>query len=692
MVSQIATSNQIRVHQALHGYADGHRLLATSREEIKGRDAKTMLILSDASGPGMRAAEHGYLTGYPLTDSGYYALARTWSAPEMPRPGCVWTHTLLIEFADLASLESFDKLLELFVRPTEAASHSDYSRPLEVDRTPTAPPMGGGLSDFYLAILRALYLEPMSRILIPRSLTPTEEGAILAIWVQQWPKLRRSFRFCTFSASDRSTAADGFDLQFVAVGRSGRRISSEGESTPAEMLEGLRLAVEDLIHPKDDFRAFLRAAGMDVEGGRAAFAPLTYLFGVLFDRISSTDGLNGAVELAKHTFKGDQGKLVRRLLVEKALGCLPVLGPVALEYVADELEYLSPELRESRTSDVGLRILNDFPPRFFSMLNETGWRQAMAHITLSKLPVAAVLGLLPNAGEAAAAIVTQRPDALQSSSIWESASTYAQRSLLAICDSAGVSWNKVLPAIVRSGAIAIAEDAIRMAGESTVLAVLTEYFDSADAEIVSQSERTWLRLAVKDVAKLAVHLSGAGIRRRSTLGLIAQEITPLGVPNQFGEDPWLIALRGATGRTTTALGLFFSAYIFVRALGHVSRSQGELIGSVFDDLYDSAKHSALPHDAWYLLEPVLPNSSFWFEWDRCQRLRAAVCSAFVERNLSVDLFLAVTRDDATFSELVLNMSIRSVGRSYLRYVLQTSMRAGNSNLYRLELIRNAVDR
>jgi hypothetical protein len=37
---------------------------------------------------------------------------------------------------------------------------------------------------------------------------------------------------------------------------------------------------------------------------------------------------------------------------------------------------------------------------------------------------------------------------------------------------------------------------------------------------------------------------------------------------------------------------------------------------VFDDLYDSAKHSALPHDAWYLLEPVLPNSSFWFEWDR----------------------------------------------------------------------------
>src|SRR4051812_36584795 len=87
----------LRVHQALHGYADGHRLIASSAT-LKTRDAKSMLALSDASGSGARIPESGYLTGYPLSESGMYAFARTWAAPEMSRPGCVWTHTLIIDF------------------------------------------------------------------------------------------------------------------------------------------------------------------------------------------------------------------------------------------------------------------------------------------------------------------------------------------------------------------------------------------------------------------------------------------------------------------------------------------------------------------------------------------------------------------------------------------------------------------
>ncbi|MGH8667450.1 MAG: hypothetical protein ACREUX_24610, partial [Burkholderiales bacterium] len=67
---------------------------------LKPRDAKTVLVLSDIASSGLRIASDGYLTGYPLPDSGYYALARTWSATEIKRPGAVWTHTLLIEFAD----------------------------------------------------------------------------------------------------------------------------------------------------------------------------------------------------------------------------------------------------------------------------------------------------------------------------------------------------------------------------------------------------------------------------------------------------------------------------------------------------------------------------------------------------------------------------------------------------------------
>src|ERR1700722_18657090 len=118
MVSRVDnTIPAVVVGQTLHGYSDGHRLIAASAVDVTSRDAKTMLVMSDASGPSTRTSSLGYLTGYPLVESGLYALARTWSAPEMPRPGCVWTHTLLIDFSDLAVLTSMSELLGAFRRP-----------------------------------------------------------------------------------------------------------------------------------------------------------------------------------------------------------------------------------------------------------------------------------------------------------------------------------------------------------------------------------------------------------------------------------------------------------------------------------------------------------------------------------------------------------------------------------------------
>ena len=124
MAHGVKHSQSIELHQALHGYAEGHRQLAAS-VALKQRDVKTMLVLSDLSGPGAQIDEAGYLTGYPLTDSKKYALARTWAAAEMRRPGCVWTHTLLIDFADLATLADTAELLALFRRPIGGNS-ADY--------------------------------------------------------------------------------------------------------------------------------------------------------------------------------------------------------------------------------------------------------------------------------------------------------------------------------------------------------------------------------------------------------------------------------------------------------------------------------------------------------------------------------------------------------------------------------------
>src|SRR5882672_629479 len=91
----VTKMKSIAIQQTLHGYSEGHRLLDGS---IKFTDelARIVLRMSDLSGSNVVNGFEEYVTGYPLAALGFYALAKTWYAAEMPRPGCVWTHTLFI--------------------------------------------------------------------------------------------------------------------------------------------------------------------------------------------------------------------------------------------------------------------------------------------------------------------------------------------------------------------------------------------------------------------------------------------------------------------------------------------------------------------------------------------------------------------------------------------------------------------
>ena len=158
----------IQLHQSLHGYSDGHRVLAISTD-LKPRDVRTMLVLSDASGPGGALPVDGYVTGYPLSDSGFYALARTWPAPEKSRPGCVWTHTLLIEFSDLASLPDLGMLFGSFRRPGTESSVESYSSPTQLLPTRCSLDLALLDSDVLNRLVRALYGTPHAKIVASAS-------------------------------------------------------------------------------------------------------------------------------------------------------------------------------------------------------------------------------------------------------------------------------------------------------------------------------------------------------------------------------------------------------------------------------------------------------------------------------------------------------------------------------------------
>lgn len=105
------------INQVLHGYDNGHNKLASSIN-LSLEDDNVMRVMSDWTGfTGLTENDDSYITCYTLPVSGLYVIAKTWYAKEMPRPGCVWTHSLIINLEKTDDTLDFRELPQLFVRP-----------------------------------------------------------------------------------------------------------------------------------------------------------------------------------------------------------------------------------------------------------------------------------------------------------------------------------------------------------------------------------------------------------------------------------------------------------------------------------------------------------------------------------------------------------------------------------------------
>lgn len=120
------------IEQTLHGYYKGHGLLASSFIMKPSNDSSLMSTLSDWTGYRDELDEDAYMTFYPLDGGKKYAIAKSWYASEMERPGCVWTHTLIVDLNDIDRNFDFRVLKDYFKRPVKN-DYEYYQRKIEID-------------------------------------------------------------------------------------------------------------------------------------------------------------------------------------------------------------------------------------------------------------------------------------------------------------------------------------------------------------------------------------------------------------------------------------------------------------------------------------------------------------------------------------------------------------------------------
>jgi hypothetical protein len=663
------TSPAIVVHQALHGYADGHRLLASSIP-LKPRDAKIVATLSDASGSTVNLEDAGYLTGYPLHEAGLYAFAKTWPAPEMPRPGCVWTHTLLVDFADLAAIQNLAELAPLFFRPQEREGLGKrYSVDLALDPS-TQVARADGSPEVLRQLLWALYHRPQERVFSTEGEPNSREGTILALWSQQWPRLRRSFRFCTLVWSDRSSDATPFDLQFGSMGdRSLRsrlaKLFDADRASGAERASWLETGLRDLLEP-GSLRLFLRALGAELEGGRELFQPLCELYEVLNAPDADGKAIADGAALLEGPLRAAEARDVRAELLRRIADTAEDVDQPVLSFSVKNLHLVADASLAQLARRIGAALWRQDPTSIVRMLGASEREQALAKHTIAGMPTRTILTGLIEHPVLAPTLLHERQDLLSEPDLW--AAETLQPAVLEAVRAIGDPRSSVIEAAVEAAAPALIPLLCELWSRESVLNTLIDRLQRRDADLPTSQESRWFSVA------MVPYELGTVLLRRDTWGLttlcaLAHLIQPDDPPNDYGEDPVFTALRRAHGDLLPISSLFLRSWVLARALGYRSSNQAELLSFGFDEVYLAVLASELPIDAWRLLDRRLPNSIFWGDWDRGRRLRAGILSAFVERHLDAGTFGRLLLDSEELFGVLVSEAVRMWGgRSYIRQV------------------------
>lgn len=648
-------SDRIKVNQTLHGYSDGHRLIEGSIK-LSQPDARTMLVLSDASGSGSRIPSEGYLTGYPLAESGRYVLARTWAAPEMSRPGCVWTHSLLIDFADLARLASADELLERFSRPP-GGSQLGYGAPIDIEALRSPTPVARLELHRAAQWVSALYGKPKAQITAERE-GSQDDGLTVAIWMQQWPRLRRTFRFCSCAAEDRSTSADKFDLQLMSAMRASRIRIPDGISASsvagADWVEPL---LYDLEAPsRYGLRRFLRDVGADITNGRAAMAPLTQLFTAVAPS-AGPERITEAVSELERLGTG-QGRMGRAAAARAVLSRTDIADPRLFEFALDQVRSDS-DLLGIDAALVGDAVLRWRPDLLVSQFHVADPLQGAISAALLRADAEPLVDILARVPDTLNTILSVRPDILELPSLWRIPAINAPRAL-GLMDLDEGQATAIVTAMIEAGREDCSSMVVDRFGARPVIRAL-----SASGSWDLRPMWPWLRSVARRTEELADCMSSGVLVHRPLLYALAAILDPDAIPNAVGCDPWVTAVEATSASGDVDGEDILAAFLFNRARGWRSKSPGRLFFLSVQRLHEAMASGRISDGAWRIVNQRLPGGSIWREWGRCEKLRHAVVDRFVDSELPPVEFGTVVDDGNLWWELVVLAADSSRGRRYL---------------------------
>jgi hypothetical protein len=657
-----------------------------------------MLILSDMSGQSMVSGFRAYLTGYPLQDETAYAFGKTWYAPEMDRPGCVWTHTLVIEFSDVPLIKNPWRLLTFFRRPEGNKDLSCYEHGIDVllsevrDASDMKSDCFGSTREFVEHILSGLYGSPGKPVFITADTSEEFEGLILAIWNQQWPRLRRSFSFCTGSISNRKLDGRFFDLQVVPwtsfenIKRElpdAMYVNVDDSRMTSSLPNWVSVAADDLLRGNNaNLKKFLWNFGADQSNGRDSYLRLAQVFSALekvrLGDLAISEIIESLAKLypnktagirLKAAILGSQGKANTRFSTPfEEIELLSELC-VTNKHRAFDKKSLSIRKRAaalwvsepSKTRNLVLRLCNtslnpigeDFLIGFSEAIDTTGL------ISLSRDEPSLLYVL-----------ITKNPALAASEKVWSLPAGRRRSVIDAIMDSRDIPEevlggivNAILEAGVSDGA-----DQLPRISERCVIKSILDWFDSRsrllghDPNVPSR----WLNSLRLRSSLLLDWLRSAKSPSEHSIALLAGILDPHSREVlDYGTNVWLPVPKSSFHNLDEATLSHTMSFLLALGFNNAGSEGHKLVAAAYQTVYDATENDELTHESWRLLVDLVPSLPWWRNWDKCERLRIAIAEKFIYYGWPLESFLTAIRRNETFEQVVNSLRHRKTERELL---------------------------
>lgn len=625
----------MKLDQCLFGYDDGHRLLSSSFP--LGVETSLLTELSDLAPGTVFHQSEGYWTGLPVPSIGRYVLMRTWPAPEMPRPGCVWTHALLIEPALLESIADLSVLQSLAIRPNSPLDRDRYSESVEVNVSRNSETISPVDDTTVRKLIASLYemISATVEVTSPGEL----DGSLFAVWSQQWPRLRRNFRFQTAaSRTPRSIGSTRFDITAVLAHQeieSSKQDSSEPSWVSTAVLDVQKGANGSL-------RPFLWRYGRDVRKQRGSFRPLVEINAL--DHDSQVNAGLRVVEIVTDAFPArDDAVFLKQDLVDGVL-VAHAQAELIRSVVLHERDGIS--VFPSPTATGIARLAHLWPQRPDEIL-QLAEMTAETDAPIGKLVFANIIeifqtpefwSLTCSYPRVRKHMVLMQPELLVNATVELDDSTLIELLPLVPAKTKGLT-NLIAQLVLRDNAVLanLAFDSFPdMVAVQVVSAVNDRRIGMTNSWLQELIRRPKLLLQT-DIMSL-VSSSGLLYELANALDWLSKEVIAAGV------SPWSAAFMGASSDLRKDKADTLSCFLVVLAFTSGGNDGLHVVEKFYDNLHEKILKSELSLSAREILLSFLPDIGWIWNWDLGLRFRLAVAKAYIDYQWAPDSYAALAKD------------------------------------------------